>query len=80
MSHANQRKPEADHYSDMQVIFKYTDYDYRIALGTVENRNSISWDWRFTVSDWETAKKIIDMYHATHKYPAIEINLEFNGR
>lgn len=61
------------------IIFQYSDYDYRIILGTVLSRGSIAWDWHVIVSDWDDAKRMIDLWHENEQYPAFRIKLEYRG-
>ena len=79
MSDANKRRYESESIEERKTIFKYSNYDYRIILGTIQNQNSISWDWHVIVSDWESAKKMIDLWHESKKYPAFRIKLEYRG-
>jgi hypothetical protein len=65
-----------DHNHD-GVPFRTTNYDYRVSLGTVMDRDAVSWSGSYRCSTWKEVHRLATMWAEARDYPAVEVELDY---
>lgn len=56
-----------------------SNYEYKVGLGTVMGRDSVSWDGWYRCNTWTDAERLIGVWHDSKDYPAVRVDIHYTG-
>jgi len=60
-----------------EVPFKATNYDYKVTLGTVMDRGTISWSHNVRCDEWRDVEALVEMWREARDFPAVEVEVDY---
>jgi hypothetical protein len=65
-----------DHNHDGEPL-RTSNYDYRVSLGTVMDRDTVSYPVTYRCSTWEEVNRLVTMWAEVRDYPAVKVTLDY---
>jgi len=64
--------------SDLQPVpFRVTDYDYKVTLGTVMDKEAVSWGTSYRCQSWPEVERLVAMWSEYRDNPAVEVEVDY---
>ena len=63
--------------SSEPVPFSATNYEYKVSLGTVTDRDCINWNCRIRVDEWDDVEEMATLWHEVFDHPVIEVEISY---
>jgi len=57
--------------------FKATNYDYEVQLGTVMDRDTISWTASYRCQTWPEVERLVATWSEYRDHPAVEVEVDY---
>lgn len=65
----------SDDYSG--IPFMGTDYEYKVSLGRVMDKKSLSWESHVYCKEWSDAERLVDAWNDSRDHPAVVVEPAF---
>ena len=62
------------------IPFQGTNYEYKVSLGTVTDKESIGWASHVYCKTWRDVERLVDAWNDSRDHPAVEVDTAYRPK